>query len=766
MVCLASPARRLRAGDFSLQNLLPGNSLAIILILFTVFGMWITPLHSQSDIKVQGQVVDVETGQAIPYVQITITGTNLGTVTDTNGKFFFRKILLGKYSLTAKHIGYKSQTLTFQVYRDQPTDCVLSLKPSILVTQGVSIQAQAVISHGHKTYLSHKAIQQTSSQDIGELLTRLPDVAVQRTGGPGSPQRVSIRGSQSSQVLILLDGAPLNDPATGETDLSIIPLSIVENIEVIKGGASHQYGAGALGGVIRITTRQRSHNEYVLETGFGSLGLYRLKPHFTIHSSAFSFIAAAQFQGVKGNSSYTYIQPGYDNVQDGIKKAKRINADNSQWHIFSRISWSAKNHKLSLSGQAGDSHRGLPGKIHVLTPWARTNTHQQRINLNHKFIKSEKFNSNLSFTWSATETENVNICEESTDPAYTKIVDYHHKSSAGLLQLLATTSYNPTSFWSIIYQLSIRRQHYKDRNLIGYSYFPIGSAKDQSWGSGISSTLKFNSPCTPGRFQIETAMRFDAFHIQAHSQHRNDRQWSPGVAFQWKTGSKHSLAIQYRWNRSFRIPTLNDLFYQEARVQGRPDLLPEKAQLHEMTASMSFKWLMDIECNFIAYRQKIQNMIHWRIGFHQIFSPINTDAKISGEEYSIQISAPSKTCFWKVSYTNIRPINKDPHHALTDKYLIYRPLWTIKSSLTYHFGPTRSELLYRHIGPRYYTESNTSQFNDYKVIDFSMSWKVASRYFNMEFATQCFNLCATKYELMERMPLPGREFRFSITLTK
>lgn len=90
---------------------------------------------------------------------------------------------------------------------------------------------------------------------VGDALRFLPEVTVRDFGGLGAVQEVSIRGTSSPHVLVLIDGVPINSTALGIAQVNTIPVDIVERIEVLRGPFSAIYGSGALGGVINIITR-------------------------------------------------------------------------------------------------------------------------------------------------------------------------------------------------------------------------------------------------------------------------------------------------------------------------------------------------------------------------------------------------------------------------------------------------------------------------------------------------------------------------------
>ncbi len=106
---------------------------------------------------------------------------------------------------------------------------------------------------------------------VADALRVLPELRIKESGGPGSLTTVSIRGSASTQVLILLDGVPINRPDQASVDLSTLPIQNVERIEVLRGPFSAIYGSAALGGVINIVTR--SIPQTLVSSRIGSFGL-------------------------------------------------------------------------------------------------------------------------------------------------------------------------------------------------------------------------------------------------------------------------------------------------------------------------------------------------------------------------------------------------------------------------------------------------------------------------------------------------------------
>ncbi|EHR72454.1 outer membrane cobalamin receptor protein [Burkholderiales bacterium JOSHI_001] len=106
------------------------------------------------------------------------------------------------------------------------------------------------------TVLERADIERAVATDLVGLLARLPGVEVARTGGPGSVTGVFLRGAESRQTLVLVDGVPLSDLSFGLGKLQALGLAEVQRIEVARGNLSSVYGSSALGGVIQIFTQR------------------------------------------------------------------------------------------------------------------------------------------------------------------------------------------------------------------------------------------------------------------------------------------------------------------------------------------------------------------------------------------------------------------------------------------------------------------------------------------------------------------------------
>jgi vitamin B12 transporter len=108
----------------------------------------------------------------------------------------------------------------------------------------------------HTTVLTRKEIQDSQAVDLPTILRREAGVEVVQDGGLGQTARLSIRGSRTAQVLVLIDGVRVEDSASSTTALQHLMLDDIERIEVVRGNVSSLYGSNAMGGVVQVFTRR------------------------------------------------------------------------------------------------------------------------------------------------------------------------------------------------------------------------------------------------------------------------------------------------------------------------------------------------------------------------------------------------------------------------------------------------------------------------------------------------------------------------------
>ena len=166
-------------------------------------------------------------------------------------------------------------------------------------------------------------IAQSGAGSIIDLLQRQRGIEIARNGGAGTSSTVFIRGANSNQNIVLVDGVRVGSSTTGAANWSAIPLTAIDHIEIVYGPLSSLYGADAIGGVIQIFTKKGQGAPAV--TGFAGYGTDKTREADATVSGAtggehsFSYAISAGkeksdgFSATRpGSSSYNADKDGYD----------------------------------------------------------------------------------------------------------------------------------------------------------------------------------------------------------------------------------------------------------------------------------------------------------------------------------------------------------------------------------------------------------------------------------------------------------------------
>ena len=103
--------------------------------------------------------------------------------------------------------------------------------------------------------ITREEIERALSTDLAALLTGRPGLEVARAGGPGQPAAVFLRGTDSDQTTVLIDGVRVNPGTLGGAAIQNIQPESIDHVEIVKGARSSLYGTDAIGGVINVITR-------------------------------------------------------------------------------------------------------------------------------------------------------------------------------------------------------------------------------------------------------------------------------------------------------------------------------------------------------------------------------------------------------------------------------------------------------------------------------------------------------------------------------
>ena len=261
MSCLQKITRKL----FTQFNLLLILLFSAVLLQQTVFAL------------VTATIRDSITGNPVPDAIISIDGKWNGLLSDKHGSIKVESIPLHKQiSITA--FGYQSRTLSIDPSKTDSANLDIYIKALPFLQDQTIISATGIIKSTQNVtvpvdVISRSTIERSGVANIGGLLRNMAGLSVHRSlyGYLGSPTGVMIQGLDPKRTLILIDGEKIIGGPGGVIDLSQIPISDIDRIEVIKGPHSALYGSEAMGGVIHVITQNPSEkNQQKLKIQTGS----------------------------------------------------------------------------------------------------------------------------------------------------------------------------------------------------------------------------------------------------------------------------------------------------------------------------------------------------------------------------------------------------------------------------------------------------------------------------------------------------------------
>ncbi len=203
---------------------------------------------------VSGTVTDQETGEALAGANVSVTGTDLRTVTDARGRFVITNVPPGSYTVSLSLIGYtEAQVTEMAVVQGQVSQLAVALEPTVVEVPG----AEAVIKAARVALRRDVTASVYAITAADEQLTlsqpndryQFPGLVFAQPGVvPDNTFYPHVRGARSHQVGYFLDGIPITEPNANVFATNIVSIGL-DRLELFTGGYPAEYG-GFTGGII------------------------------------------------------------------------------------------------------------------------------------------------------------------------------------------------------------------------------------------------------------------------------------------------------------------------------------------------------------------------------------------------------------------------------------------------------------------------------------------------------------------------------------
>lgn len=286
---------------------------------------------------ISGFVLDGKSREGLPGANVILAGTQMGAATDIDGYFVVTGVSPGSYELKISYIGFEPLSQRVTIRRGERLRRDFEIEPRNVELQEIEVTEERVerkvniqASRVKLNLRQMKGVPQIGEADLFRALHALPGVLTETEFSTG----LIIRGGNSDQNLILLDGITVYNPSHLGGFFSNFILDAVKEADLLKGGFNAEYG-GRLSAVLNVRSREGNQKEF---EGKSSISL--ISAQTTLEGPA----------GKKGAWLISGRRTYFDKVFKGTKLFFPYYFYDVQGHIFQDLS---KNDRISLSWYTG-----------------------------------------------------------------------------------------------------------------------------------------------------------------------------------------------------------------------------------------------------------------------------------------------------------------------------------------------------------------------------------------------------------------------------
>ncbi len=310
--------------------------------------------QSKTDAMIFGHVLDARAGEHLPFANIVLykeladgKRTQVaGVATDETGHYYLHNVPEGEYLLTVSMVGYKKLERRVAARRGQSAEVNLDIEPNATRLEDVLVSASRYETDRRTSstvvgMLTPAAMEDVGAVNLAEGLVFQPGLRVENTCQNCGVNSVRINGLDGKYSQVLIDGRPLFSSLAGVYGLEQVPASMIDRVEVIRGGGSSMFGANAIGGVINVITREPLHNTLDISH---TVSNHSGKAWDNVTSLGATLVAPNRRAGAYVFGSHR-VRQGYDHDGDGFTELGRLRASSLGFRSFYRVS---ERSKLSL----------------------------------------------------------------------------------------------------------------------------------------------------------------------------------------------------------------------------------------------------------------------------------------------------------------------------------------------------------------------------------------------------------------------------------
>jgi outer membrane cobalamin receptor len=583
-----------------------------------------------------------------------------------------------------------------------------------------------------KVALDSTVINTYSNLNLSDILSDNTTIFI-KSYGMGGTATPSFRGTGASHTLIDWNGININSPMLGQTDLSLIPTGLFDDLQIYFGGGSMQLNNGGIGGIINLETKPSWKKETLISSnlGLGSFGTYSGIINVRTGNVKFQTVTKGYFQSSENNFRYLNNEIGPEPVWQ-----TRTNSQVHQLGIIQELYFHHSNSTTSARIWYQSSDRNLPATMLTQQPNSKEKQSDESLRAMLTYDLS-KGNANFSLTgaWMVSRLNYLN-----------SLASIDSRNQSDILNLKACYETQIPDYTKLKIVLDEQSGFVKSNNY----------AENQSRNTA-TVTVSLNR--TKERFGTTLLISeiLDRYELLLPD-------FSTGMQFRIMDNQEYFLKANF--SRNSKIPTMNDMFWLPG---GNPDLKNEYAFIYEFGFEMNSKISAPLTLNYdlSVFHNSIKDMIQWHPGEYSYWTADNINkVNTSGVESTLTLEyllGSIKTTM-KAGYTFTGASETVRNDITAGKQLMYIPRNILNATFRVGYKCIYSSWMVNYTGKRFTTADNSKYLPAYFLNNLNCGIRLPVRTSSVDLNFNIDNIFNKSYQSIAHYPLPGRSYFLKILI--